>query len=195
MSKNKGHWKKTWGSWEEIPCPWITTPQNQTQSGIRGEKVVSWPPSAPTKPCWLTQWYIVMSKTPKPPLAGGVPSWPIRLKGVAPHCPEQIYIGRSEAEILGYTMSCYHHKVTRKPQQPRRVPMWCASRVKGRKKALCQQRYRGSVKVRWFQLSSPRSPLTLLPQTSTQPLPGTKALISPHPFFMKSPFQLRFFLS
>ena len=27
------------------------------------------------------------------------------------------------------------------------------------------------------------------------PLPGTKALISPHPFFMKSPFQLRFFLS
>ena len=27
------------------------------------------------------------------------------------------------------------------------------------------------------------------------PLPGTKALISPHPFLMKSPFQLRFFLS
>ena len=82
-----------------------------------------------------------MSKTPKPPLAGGVPSWPIRLKGVAPHCPEQIYIGRSEAEILGYTMSCYHHKVTQTPQQPRRVPMRCASRVKGRKKTLCPQRY------------------------------------------------------
>ena len=26
-------------------------------------------------------------------------------------------------------------------------------------------------------------------------MPGTKALMSPHPFFMKSPFQLRFFLS
>ena len=42
-----------------------------------------------------------MSKTPKPPLAGGVPSGKISLKGVAHHCPEKVYIGRSEAEILG----------------------------------------------------------------------------------------------
>ena len=41
-----------------------------------------------------------MSKTPKPPLAGGVPSLPIGLKGVAPHCPEKVYIGKSEAGIL-----------------------------------------------------------------------------------------------
>ncbi|ELR50350.1 hypothetical protein M91_11854, partial [Bos mutus] len=39
-------------------------------------------------------------------------------------------------------------KVTRKRQQPRRLPMQCASRVKGRKKTLCPQRYRGSVKAR-----------------------------------------------
>ena len=71
--------------------------------------------------------------------------------------------------------------------------MQCASRVKGRKKTLCPQRYRGSVKVRWFHLCSPRSPLTLLPKTSTMPVPATKALISPHPFFMKSPFQLSFY--
>ena len=69
--------------------------------GVKGEKVVSWPPSAPTNPCSWAQWYIVMSKTPKPPLAGGVPSWPIRLKRVAPHCPEKVYIGRSEAQTLG----------------------------------------------------------------------------------------------
>ena len=42
-----------------------------------------------------------MSKSPKPPLAGGVPSRPIRLKDVAPHCPEKVYIGRSDAEIMG----------------------------------------------------------------------------------------------
>jgi len=122
-----------------------------------------------------------MSKSPKPPLAGGVPSWPIRLNRVAPHCPEKVYIGRSEAEILGYAISCYHHKVTRNSRQPRRVPMWCAPRVKGRKKTLCLRRYRGSVKVRWFHLCSPHSPLTLPPKTSTLPLPATKALISPHP--------------
>uniref|UniRef100_A0A4W2DQC5 Uncharacterized protein n=1 Tax=Bos indicus x Bos taurus TaxID=30522 RepID=A0A4W2DQC5_BOBOX len=34
-----------------------------------------------------------------------------------------------------------------KLRQPRRVPKWCASRVKGRKKTLCPQRYRGSVKA------------------------------------------------
>ncbi|OWJ99172.1 hypothetical protein Celaphus_00009623 [Cervus elaphus hippelaphus] len=39
-------------------------------------------------------------------------------------------------------------KVTRKPQQPRRVAMWFASRMKGRKKTLCHRRYRGSVKAR-----------------------------------------------
>ncbi|XDA90540.1 hypothetical protein R6Z07F_020139 [Ovis aries] len=39
-------------------------------------------------------------------------------------------------------------KVTRKPQQPRRVAMQFASRMKGRKKTLCQRRYRGSVKAR-----------------------------------------------
>ena len=60
--------------------------------------------------------------------------------------------------------------------------MWCASGVKGRKKTLCQQRYRGNVKVRWFHLCSPRSSLTLLLKNSTLPLPGTKALFSPHPF-------------
>ncbi|KAB0345437.1 hypothetical protein FD754_022363 [Muntiacus muntjak] len=38
-------------------------------------------------------------------------------------------------------------KVTRKPQQPRRVAMWFASRMKGRKKTLCHRRYRGSVKA------------------------------------------------
>ena len=61
-------------------------------------------------------------------------------------------------------MSCYDHKVNSKLRQPRRVPKWCASRVKGRKKTLCPQRYRGSVKVRWFHLCSPRSPLMLLPR-------------------------------
>uniref|UniRef100_A0A8B9XRT4 Uncharacterized protein n=1 Tax=Bos mutus grunniens TaxID=30521 RepID=A0A8B9XRT4_BOSMU len=44
-------------------------------------------------------------------------------------------------------MSCYYHNVSRKTWQPRRVPMQCASRVKGRKKTLCPQRYRGSVKA------------------------------------------------
>ncbi|ELR54367.1 hypothetical protein M91_09061, partial [Bos mutus] len=39
-------------------------------------------------------------------------------------------------------------KVTRKPQQPKRVPMRFASRVKGRKKTLCPQKYRGSVEAR-----------------------------------------------
>ena len=186
-SKNKGHWRKVWGSWEETPCPWITTPQNQTHRGVRGEKVVSWPASAPTNQCWWAQWFIVMSKTPKPPLAGGVPSWPIRLKGVAPHCSEKVYIGRSEAEILGYAISCYHLKVTRKPRQSRRVPMRYPTRVKGRKKTLCPQRYRGSVNVRWCPICSPLSPLTLLPKTSTLPLPATKALISPHPFSWNLP--------
>ncbi|ELR51709.1 hypothetical protein M91_20371, partial [Bos mutus] len=38
-------------------------------------------------------------------------------------------------------------KVTRKPRQPRRVAMRLASRMKGRKKTLCQRRYRGSVKM------------------------------------------------
>ena len=31
--------------------PLMTTPQNQTHRGVRGEKVVSWPPSSPTNPC------------------------------------------------------------------------------------------------------------------------------------------------
>jgi len=172
---------------EETPCPWITTAQNQTHSGVRGEKVVSWPPSAPTKPCWWAQWYIVMSKSPKPPLAGGVPSWPIRLKGVAPHCSQKVYIRRSEAEILGSAISCYHHKVTKKPRQSRRVPMQYSSRVKGWKKTLCPQRYKGTVKVSWFHLCSPHSPLTFLPKTSTLSLPATKALISPHPFSWNLP--------
>ena len=79
-------------------------------------------------------------------------------------------------------MSCYHHKVTRKPRQPRRVPTRCASTMKGRMKTLFTQRYRGSVKVRWFHICSPRSPLTWLHKISTLPLPATKALISPHPF-------------
>ncbi|KAJ1057613.1 hypothetical protein K5549_003209 [Capra hircus] len=39
-------------------------------------------------------------------------------------------------------------KVTKKPQQSRRVAMRFASRMKGRKKTLCQWRYRGSVKAR-----------------------------------------------
>ncbi|NP_001071603.1 Spermatid nuclear transition protein 3-like [Bos taurus] len=39
-------------------------------------------------------------------------------------------------------------KVTRKTRHPRRVSMRFASRVKGRKKTLCPQRYRGSVKAR-----------------------------------------------
>ncbi|KAJ1058325.1 hypothetical protein K5549_020820, partial [Capra hircus] len=39
-------------------------------------------------------------------------------------------------------------KVTRKPWQPRRVAMRFASRMKGKKKTLCQWRYRGSVKAR-----------------------------------------------
>ena len=84
-------------------------------------------------------------------------------------------------------------KVTRKPWQPRRVAMRFASRMKGKKKTLCQWRYRGSVKVRWFHLHSPCYSLTLLLKSSTLPLPGTKALISPHPFFMKSPFQFSFY--
>ena len=69
-SKNKGHWRKVWGSWEEIPCSWITTSQNQTHRDVRGEKVVSWPTSAPTNKFWWAQRYIVMSKSPKPPLDG-----------------------------------------------------------------------------------------------------------------------------
>uniref|UniRef100_A0A8C0ACB1 Uncharacterized protein n=1 Tax=Bos mutus grunniens TaxID=30521 RepID=A0A8C0ACB1_BOSMU len=55
-------------------------------------------------------------------------------------------------------MSCYHHKVTRKTPQPRRVPMWCASGVKGRKKTLCPRRYRGSVKA-WNMTMRVRRPL------------------------------------
>ena len=186
-SNNKGQWKKVRVSWEETPCPWNTTPQNQTHRGVRGEKVVSWPPSSPINPCWWAQWYILISKTTKPPLAGGVPSWPIRLNSVAPHCSVKVYIRRSEAEILGYAISCYHDKVTRKPRHPRRVTMRCASRMKGRKKSFCTQRYRGSVKVRWFHLCSPRSPLTLPPKTSTVPFPATKALISPNPFSWNIP--------
>ena len=65
--------------------------------------------------------------------------------------------------------------------------------MKGKKRTLCQRRYRGSVKVRWLHLHSPCYSLTLLPKSSTLPFPGTKALISPHPFFMKSPFQLSFY--
>ncbi|KAB0353334.1 hypothetical protein FD755_023961 [Muntiacus reevesi] len=38
-------------------------------------------------------------------------------------------------------------KVTRKPRQSRRVAMCFASRMKGRKKTLCQRRYRGSMKA------------------------------------------------
>ncbi|XP_055267125.1 spermatid nuclear transition protein 3-like [Moschus berezovskii] len=38
-------------------------------------------------------------------------------------------------------------KVTRKPQKPRRVATWFASRMKGRMTTCCQRRYRGSVKV------------------------------------------------
>ncbi|KAB0345439.1 hypothetical protein FD754_022365 [Muntiacus muntjak] len=39
-------------------------------------------------------------------------------------------------------------KVTKNPQQSRRVAMRFASRMKGRKKTLCQWRHRGSVKAR-----------------------------------------------
>ncbi|XP_055263297.1 spermatid nuclear transition protein 3-like [Moschus berezovskii] len=39
-------------------------------------------------------------------------------------------------------------KGTRKPQKPRRVATWFASRMKGRKTTGCQQRYRGSMKAR-----------------------------------------------
>ena len=39
----------------------------------------------------------------------------------------------------------------------------------------------------------PMFSIDLLPKTSTLPMLGTKALISPHPFFMKSPFQLSFY--
>ena len=84
-------------------------------------------------------------------------------------------------------MSCSHHKVTSKPRQKRGVPMRCASRVIGRKKTLCPQRYRESVKVRWFHLWSPHAPLTWLPKTSTLPLPAIKTLISPHPFSWNLP--------
>ena len=73
-------------------------------------------------------------------------------------------------------------KGTRKPRQPRRVAVRFASRMKGRKKTLWQRRYRGSVKVRWFHRHSPGSPLTLVPKTSTLPLPGAKVLIRPRPF-------------
>ncbi|KAB0345432.1 hypothetical protein FD754_022358 [Muntiacus muntjak] len=38
-------------------------------------------------------------------------------------------------------------RVTRKPWQPRRVAMQFTSKMKGRKKTLCQWRYRGSVKM------------------------------------------------
>ena len=65
--------------------------------------------------------------------------------------------------------------------------MRCASRMKGRMKTLFTQRYRGSVKVRWFHICSPRSPLTWLPKTSTLPLLETKALICPHPFSRNLP--------
>ena len=41
----------------------------------------------------------------------------------------------------------------------------------------------------------PRFSIDLAAPNLYPPLPGTKALMSPHPFFMKSPFQLRFFLS
>ena len=78
-------------------------------------------------------------------------------------------------------MSCCHHKLNRKPRQPRRVPMWCASRVKGWKNPLSTEIQR-HVNVRWFHLCSPHSPLTLVPKTSTLPLPDRKALISLHPF-------------
>ena len=39
----------------------------------------------------------------------------------------------------------------------------------------------------------PMFSIDLLPKTSTLPLLGTKALMSPYPFFMKSPFQLSFY--
>lgn len=83
---------------------------------------------------------------------------------------------------------------TRKPRQSRGVAMRFASRKNGTKKTLCQRRGRGGVKVRRFQLSFPCSPLTLLPKTSTLPMPATKALISPHSFLMKSPFHLSFYV-
>ncbi|XP_055284416.1 spermatid nuclear transition protein 3-like [Moschus berezovskii] len=38
--------------------------------------------------------------------------------------------------------------VTRKPQKPRRVARWFASRMNGNKVTRCQRRYRGSVKAR-----------------------------------------------
>uniref|UniRef100_A0AC11D134 Uncharacterized protein n=1 Tax=Ovis aries TaxID=9940 RepID=A0AC11D134_SHEEP len=39
-------------------------------------------------------------------------------------------------------------QVTRKPRQSRRVAMRFASKMNGKKKTLCQRRYRGSVKAR-----------------------------------------------
>nr|CAI9689880.1 unnamed protein product [Rangifer tarandus platyrhynchus] len=39
-------------------------------------------------------------------------------------------------------------KITKNPRQSRRVAMRFSSRMKGRKKTLCQWRYRGSVKAR-----------------------------------------------
>ena len=89
-SKDKGNWKEVWRSWGETPWPWITTAQNQTHRGVISGEVIKWPPSASTSPCWWAQGYIVMSKPPKMLLAGVVPNWPIRLKGVAPHCPERV---------------------------------------------------------------------------------------------------------
>ncbi|XP_025132994.1 spermatid nuclear transition protein 3-like [Bubalus bubalis] len=44
-------------------------------------------------------------------------------------------------------------KVTKKLWQSIRVPMRFASRVKGRKKILCQRRYRGCVKARNMMMS------------------------------------------
>lgn len=85
-------------------------------------------------------------------------------------------------------------KATRKPRPSRRVAMRFASRKNGMKKTLCQRRGRRGVKVRGLQLSFPCSALTLLPKTSTLPMPGTNVPISSHFFLMKSPFHLSFYV-
>ena len=61
------------------------------------------------------------------------------------------------------------------------------------KKTICQRRYRGSVKVRWFQLSSPCSPLTSLPQTSTHPCLAQKPSLAHIPFSWNLPSNSAFF--
>ena len=47
----KGTERKSEGHERKYNAPESPLPQNQTHRGIRGEKVVSWPPSAPANPC------------------------------------------------------------------------------------------------------------------------------------------------